>query len=364
MATIVPQKKLKRHSGGTFTKMGLIPPLLKGIQAMGYRLPTPIQRKCIPIILDGHDIVAMARTGSGKSAAFLIPLLANLKEHSPKVGCRGLILSPTRDLALQTAKFAKSLSKYTDLRICVVIGGESVEHQFDALSYNPDIIIATPGRLSYLLKEIPIFNLRSTQYLIFDEADRLFEMGFAIQIKQIMSSLSTHNRNRRQTMLFSATMPNTMVQFTRASLTNPVVIRLDTDCKISPNLQLSYLYCREDDKLAVLLYLLQTLVQNDKLILIFAATRYHVELIQHFLTTNEMQCVSCFGSMEQDYRNININRFRKKHVNIMVVTDVASRGLDIPLLDFVINFQIPTTPKSFIHRVGRVARNGKLPQLY
>ena len=236
MEGVIPTKKLKRNSVGTFQKMGLGSELLRGINSMGYRLPTPIQRKCIPIILDGHDIVAMARTGSGKSAAFLIPLIENLDcKHSLKVGCRGLILSPTRELALQTAKFTKQLTKYCDLRICIIVGGESVEQQFEGLSYNPDIIIATPGRISYLLKEISSFNLRSIKYLIFDEADRLFEMGFAVQLKMIIDNLS--KTNKRQTMLFSATMPKTIVEFTRATLTNPIIIRLDTDIKISPNLQ-------------------------------------------------------------------------------------------------------------------------------
>eukprot|EP01083_Nonionella_stella_P288396 981383_1 len=203
-----PQKKIKRRAIGTFQKMGLHSNLLRAIQQMGYRLPTPIQRKSIPTILDGHDIIAMARTGSGKSAAFLIPLISNLESHSTRIGCRGLILSPTRDLALQTAKFAKQLCKYTDLRICVIIGGESVEEQFNGLSYNPDILIGTPGRISYLLKEISTFNLHSCKYLIFDECDKLFEMGFAIQIKNIVNNINNSNLKqiKPQTMLFSATI--------------------------------------------------------------------------------------------------------------------------------------------------------------
>jgi len=335
-----------------------MPELLRAIQWMGYKLPTPIQRKCIPVILDGHDMIGMARTGSGKSAAFLIPLIALLKRHSVKVGCRALLLSPTRELALQTSRFAKQISRYTDLRICIVVGGEAVDAQFDGLSYNPDLIVATPGRLSYLLKEIQTFNLRHLKYLICDEADRLFEMGFAVQLKVILDSLSKITKTQK--MLFSATMPRTVMQFSRATLVNPVIIRLDTDIKISPNLQLSYLYCRHDDKLPLLLYLLKHAVEHNKMVLLFAATRYHVELLQEFLRCNDIDCVSCFGSMEQEYRNENIEKFRRQEINIMIVTDLASRGIDIPLLDYVINFQMPTSAKSFVHRVGRVARNGKM----
>lgn len=191
----------------------------------------------IPNLLDGHDMCAMARTGSGKSAAFIIPMLQNLKEHSTNVGARALILSPTRDLALQTARFAKKISKYQSLRICSIIGGEAVTQQFNGLAMNPDIIIATPGRLSFLLKEIPTFNLHRVRHLVFDEADRLFELGFAVQIRHIMNSLSKDNKRKRQTMLFSATLPESVEQFSRATLTNPIMVRLDTDTKVSPDLQ-------------------------------------------------------------------------------------------------------------------------------
>lgn len=234
---VIPSKKSRRHQMGTFQKMKLDPDLHKAIVHMGYRMPTPIQRKCIPLILDGHDVCAMARTGSGKSAAFLIPLMANLKSHQTKVGARALILSPTRDLALQTAKFAKEMSKFLSLRICLVIGGEAVAQQFAGLAMNPDIIIATPGRISFLLKEVHTFTLRTVRHLIFDEADRLFEMGFAVQLRQIMNSMSSENKSRRQTLLFSATMPQFVEEFSRAALTNPITVRLDTDIKVSPDLQ-------------------------------------------------------------------------------------------------------------------------------
>lgn len=180
---------------------------------MGYKVPTPIQRKCIPLILDGKDAVAMARTGSGKTAAFLIPMLETLKMHSAKVGIRALILSPTRELALQTLKFSKQLGKHTDLRYAVVLGGDSMEQQFSDIHSNPDVVVATPGRLLHIVVEMELV-LSTVKYLVFDEADRLFEMGFSEQLNEIISRLP----DDRQTLLFSATLPKLLVEFARAGL--------------------------------------------------------------------------------------------------------------------------------------------------
>ena len=350
-------KRNTNNTNGTFPKMGLSSALLKGIKSCRYRLPTPIQRKCIPLALQAHDIVAMARTGSGKSAAFLIPVIEKLQCHQTTFGIRCIILAPTRDLAIQLQKFAMKLSKFTDLRICVIIGGESVERQFDGLSRNPDILVATPGRLSYLIKETNL-SLSCVEYLIFDEADRLFEMNFAAQLRYILNRLTYSNR---QTMLFSATMPKSLIEFTRASLKNPIAIRLDSEHKISQNLQLSYFFLRPDDKIASLLYILTNLISNlaNKQILIFVGTKYHVELILEILKLNDIKCLACYGQMDQIERRQNVLKFRKKISNIMIVTDVAARGIDIPFLDYVINFHIPSCPKNFVHRVGRVARNGR-----
>lgn len=180
---------------------------------MGYKVPTPIQRKCIPLILDGKDAVAMARTGSGKTAAFLIPMLEKLKAHSAKVGIRALVLSPTRELALQTLKFCKQLGKHTDLRYAVVLGGDSMDQQFSDMHSNPDVVVATPGRLLHIVVEMELV-LSTVKYLVFDEADRLFEMGFAEQLTELIARLPED----RQTLLFSATLPKLLVEFARAGL--------------------------------------------------------------------------------------------------------------------------------------------------
>lgn len=174
------RKKKNKSGGGGFQSMGLSYPVYRSVMKKGYKIPTPIQRKTIPMIMEGKDVVAMARTGSGKTAAFLIPLMEKLKVHSCKIGARGLILSPTRELAAQTYKFALDFAKFTDLKITIILGGDSMESQFEAMHSNPDIIIATPGRLLHVLVEMDKKKLSQIQYVVFDEADRLFELGFQV----------------------------------------------------------------------------------------------------------------------------------------------------------------------------------------
>lgn len=170
----------KKAKAGSFQAMNLDRDILSGLNRMGYKTPTPVQRKALPIALSGNDIVCMARTGSGKTCVFLLPMVQKLKTHKTNDGLRGLVLSPTRELALQTFRFAKDMAKFTDLRVVSIIGGDPIEAQFEALASRPDIIIATPGRLMHHLREISTFKLKSVEYLVFDEADRLFEMGVSV----------------------------------------------------------------------------------------------------------------------------------------------------------------------------------------
>ncbi|PKU28324.1 atp-dependent rna helicase ddx54 [Limosa lapponica baueri] len=215
----------------TVVTLGLSYPVFKGIMKKGYKVPTPIQRKTIPAILRGRDVVAMARTGSGKTACFLIPMFERLKAPS-QAGARALILSPTRELALQTLKFTKELGKFTGLKTALILGGDKMEDQFAALHENPDIIIATPGRLVHVAVEMKL-KLHTVEYVVFDEADRLFEMGFAEQLQEIIARLP----DCHQTVLFSATLPKLLVEFARAGLTEPMLIRLDVESKLSEQLK-------------------------------------------------------------------------------------------------------------------------------
>ncbi|KAM4708557.1 ATP-dependent RNA helicase DDX54 isoform 1-T2 [Discoglossus pictus] len=352
------QNKKKKKSGG-FQSMGLSYPVYKGVMKKGYKVPTPIQRKVIPVILDGKDVVAMARTGSGKTACFLIPMFEKLKAHSAQTGVRGLILSPTRELALQTLKFTKELGKFTGLKTALILGGDRMEDQFAALHENPDIIIATPGRLMHVAVEMNL-KLRSVEYVVFDEADRLFEMGFAEQLQEIISRLP----ETRQTLLFSATLPKMLLEFARAGLTEPVLVRLDVDTKLSDQLKLSFFHVREEDKPAVLLYLLRCVVKPQEQTVVFVATKHHAEYLRELLNMQGVPCSHIYSSLDQTARKINLGLFLHGKVRALLVTDVAARGIDIPMLDNVINYSFPPKAKLFLHRVGRVARAGRSGTAY
>ncbi|KAL0323296.1 UNVERIFIED_CONTAM: putative DEAD-box ATP-dependent RNA helicase 29 [Sesamum angustifolium] len=349
------QKQSKKSKSGGFESLGLSPNVYNGVKKKGYRVPTPIQRKTMPLILAGYDIVAMARTGSGKTAAFLIPMLQKLKHHVPQAGVRALILSPTRDLALQTFKFTKELGRFTDLRVSLLVGGDSMESQFEELAQNPDCIIATPGRLMHHLEEIDDMSLRTVEYAVFDEADCLFSMGFAEQLHKILTQLGEN----RQTLLFSATLPSALAEFAKAGLRDPQLVRLDLETKISPDLKLAFFTLRQEEKYAALLYLIREQISSDQQTLIFVSTKYHVEFIYSLFREDGIVASVCYGDMDQEARKIHVSKFRARKTMLLIVTDVAARGIDIPLLDNVVNFDFPPKPKLFVHRVGRAARAGR-----
>ncbi|NWR64424.1 DDX54 helicase, partial [Bucorvus abyssinicus] len=359
-AMVRAQNQKKKKSGG-FQSMGLSYPVFKGIMKKGYKVPTPIQRKSIPAILRGRDVVAMARTGSGKTACFLIPMFERLKGPS-QAGARALILSPTRELALQTLKFTKELGKFTGLKTALILGGDKMEDQFAALHENPDIIIATPGRLVHVAVEMKL-KLHTVEYVVFDEADRLFEMGFAEQLQEIIARLP----DCHQTVLFSATLPKLLVEFARAGLTEPMLIRLDVETKLSEQLKLAFFHVRGDDKPAVLLHLLRSVVKPQDQTVIFVATKHHTEYLKEasgLLTAQGIRCTHIYSSLDQTARKINIAKFAQGKCPVLLVTDVAARGLDIPMLDNVINYSFPAKAKLFLHRVGRVARAGRSGTAY
>lgn len=362
---------------------GLNLSLLKAITRKGFSVPTPIQRKTIPLVLEGLDVVGMARTGSGKTAAFVIPMIEKLKTHSVKVGARAIILSPSRELALQTLKVVKELGKGTDLKCVLLVGGDSLEDQFGFMASNPDIIIATPGRFLHLKVEMEL-DLKSVQYIVFDEADRLFEMGFSAQLTEILHALPSN----RQTLLFSATLPKSLVEFAKAGLQEPALVRLDADSKISQDLESAFFTIKTSEKEGALLHLLQDVIKipqgapehpsntspNGKKrkrtenaheaasthsTIIFAATKHHVEYLSHLLTLAGYPVSYVYGTLDQTARRNQVSLFRSGATRILIVTDVAARGIDIPLLSNVINFDFPPQPKVFIHRVGRTARAGR-----
>ncbi|KAI4122887.1 MAG: hypothetical protein LQ338_005563 [Usnochroma carphineum] len=378
--------------GGGFQAMGLNANLLKAITRKGFSVPTPIQRKTIPLVLDGQDVVGMARTGSGKTAAFVLPMIEKLKSHSAKVGARALILSPSRELALQTLKVVKQFGKGTDLKCVLLVGGDSLEEQFSLMAGNPDIVIATPGRFLHLQIEMGL-DLSPIRYVVFDEADRLFEMGFSAQLSEILHSLP----QSRQTLLFSATLPRSLVEFARAGLQEPHLVRLDAESKVSPDLQSVFFTMKSAEKEGALLHILNDIIhmpargaeatvrskkeQPEKMdrkrkradmehnghkdsptehsTIIFAATKHHVEYLATLLRQSGFAVSHVYGSLDQTARKLQVEDFRTGVTDILVVTDVAARGIDIPILANVINYDFPSQPKIFVHRVGRTARAGQ-----
>lgn len=230
-----------------------------------------------------------------------------------------------------------------------------MESQFEELAQNPDIIIATPGRLMHHLSEVDDMSLRSVEYVVFDEADCLFGMGFAEQLHKILTQLSEN----RQTLLFSATLPSALAEFAKAGLRDPQLVRLDVDTKISPDLKLTFFTLRQEEKLAALLYLIREQIGSNEQTLIFVSTKHHVEFLNVLFRAESIEPSVCYGEMDQDARKIHVSRFRARKTMLLIVTDVAARGIDIPLLDNVINWDFPPKPKVFVHRVGRAARAGR-----
>lgn len=235
-----------------------------------------------------------------------------------------------------------------------------MESQFEELAQNPDIIIATPGRLMHHLSEVDDMTLRTVEYVVFDEADCLFGMGFAEQLHKILSQLSEN----RQTLLFSATLPSALAEFAKAGLRDPQLVRLDLETRISPDLKLAFFTLRQEEKHAALLYLIREQISSDQQTLIFVSTKHHVEFLNSLFREEGIEPSVCYGDMDQDARKIHVSRFRSRKTMLLIVTDVAARGIDIPLLDNVINWDFPPKPKIFVHRVGRAARAGRTGTAY
>lgn len=352
----------------------------------------------------------------GKTAAFVIPILEKLlssRSHnllgqtsmisntnsSSSSSIGAVILSPTRELSLQTLRVIKTLGQYcTNIKAVSIIGGDSMEKQFEALASKPDIIVATPGRLAHHLSEIPDFSLKNCELFVLDEADRLFEMGFSHQIREICRSLPKEELSC-QKMLYSATMPKALVEFTREStglgLIDPVVIRLDNEVKVSDDLRIGFFTCRTEEKDALLLYLVRDLLmerdkgisrksprvsmandnnikkkkkkkgenkinKHEHLTLIFCATRHHVEYVTTLLQTAHIPATMIYGTMDLEARKNSLQQFRSGESPVLVVTDVAARGIDVPLIENVVHHSFPPSPKLFIHRSGRAARAGRI----
>jgi ATP-dependent RNA helicase DDX54/DBP10 len=338
----------------TFADMGLSETLTNNIAAMKFKKPTVIQTKIIPLFLEGKDVVCCSKTGSGKTAAYMIPLVNKLKSHSEVIGSRALILVPSRELALQTAANLRSLIKGTDLRYSIIIGGHDYEGQFDALASNPDVVVATPGRVMEILQETE-FSLGKVEYLIIDEADALFEMGFANQIREILKKVS----QKRQTLLLSATIPAELSMFASSGLKDFALVKIDSEFKLPDKAVMHFFMSRTEQKTSLLIYTLQHLIKEGERSIIFVSSRYWGDYLDALLPKFDLTCVAINGKMHQLDRSERMARFNRKDAHSLIVTDLGARGLDLPYVRNVINFDFPQNAKLFIHRCGRTARADK-----
>ncbi|KAI3381735.1 hypothetical protein SNEBB_004605 [Seison nebaliae] len=371
---------IDKNTAQRFNSFNLDSRLLKGIRDEKMTFATNIQEEIIPLILNGNDVIGMARTGSGKTAAFLIPIIENISKIIEKYkevdgemesenlnSILAIIISPTRELAVQTFQTTKNLTKhFKNIRSTLIVGGKSLNEGFNSLiNESPQIVVGTPGRLMHLLVEMNGY-LKRCQFCVFDEGDRLFELGFSLHLKEILkrlpsASISTHDSSiQRQTMIFSATMPKELIELSSADLIQPKIVRLNDQELISKQIHHSYIYVRDEDKLFALSSIVSNLTELKKnaQIIIFVATKYHVEVIKDFLIERSFVVSYIYSQLDDTARQVQMKKFRMKLSKILIVTDIAARGIHIPKLDFCINYHFPSQPKLFVHRVGRVGRAG------
>jgi ATP-dependent RNA helicase SrmB len=339
----------------TFADLDLNPNLLQAIEEMGYDRPTQVQEEAIPQALEGKDILASAPTGTGKTAAFVLPALQYLQDFPRrKPGpARVLILTPTRELAMQVADQARSLAKYTKLQIFTITGGVQYQDHADILATTQDIVVATPGRLmEYINAER--FDCRAIEWLVLDEADRMLDMGFA----PIVDRLANECRWRKQTLLFSATLEGRGVEgFSAGLLNEPAEIEADPSRR--ERKKIAQWYHRADTAEHKLALLKHILTEQSERAIVFFKTREILAEIRAELESAQINCSWIQGEMPQDRRNNAISRFRDGSVNILLATDVAARGIDVPEISHVINFDMPRTADVYVHRIGRTGRAGK-----
>ncbi|KAJ3846720.1 P-loop containing nucleoside triphosphate hydrolase protein [Lentinula lateritia] len=336
----------------SFDDLGLNEHLLKAIKSLGYTTPTPIQQGCITPALSGKDIIGLAPTGSGKTAAFAIPILQKLWD-APQ-GLFACVLAPTHELAYQISAQFEALGAGIGVRCAVIIGGE-VDRVTQAvtLAKKPHILIATPGRLADHLKATKGFSLRQLKFLVLDEADRLLDLDFGVHIDAVLKAIP----RERTTYLFSATMTTKVSKLQRASLTDPVRVETSAANHTVDTLMQYYVFYPFKHKEVLLAYIVNSLVQNS--MIIFVRNVSSAQRLNIVLRILGFAVVPIYGDLSQTQRTGALNKFKSGERKILVATDVASRGLDIPLVDMVINFDMPLNSKDYIHRVGRTARAGR-----
>lgn len=350
----LPQQTDNPVSQKSFADLGLREELCEACATLGYKVPTPIQEQAIPISLQGRDVIGLAETGSGKTAAFGLPILQALMEKPQTLFA--LVLSPTRELAVQISQNIEALGSIIAVRCATIVGGMDLVAQSIALSKKPHIVVATPGRLLDHLETTKGFSLRTLKYLVMDEADRLLDLDFGPVLDKILKVLP---REGRRTYLFSATMSSKVESLQRASLQNPVRVSISTSShQTVASLLQSFILIPHKDKDLYLIHILSVLL-SGLTVIVFTRTVYETQRLSYLLRALDLSAIPIHGQLSQSARLGALGKFRSKHRNILVATDVAARGLDIPSVDVVINYDLPDDSKTYVHRVGRTARAGK-----
>lgn len=335
-----------------FTDLNLIEPIAKAIQEQGYTNPTPIQEKSIPEITKGRDFLGCAQTGTGKTAAFAIPILQNLSQNKfPNKHIKALILTPTRELAIQIEENIKAYGKYLPLKHLVIFGGVKQGNQETALKKGVDILVATPGRLLDFIAQ-GIISLKNLEIFVLDEADRMLDMGFVHDVKRIIKLLP----QKRQTLFFSATMPAEIQKLADSILNNPLKVEVTPVSSTADTIKQSVYFVEKDNKLNLLTHILKNDISDS--VLVFSRTKHGADKIARKLQKDQITTEAIHGNKSQNARQNALNNFKSGKTRVLVATDIAARGIDIDELKFVINFELSDVSETYVHRIGRTGRAG------
>ncbi len=338
-----------------FEELELIQPILRAVREEGYFEPSPIQRKAIPPALDGRDLLGCAQTGTGKTAAFAIPILQRLTLAGPQGRqrpIRALVLTPTRELALQVAENFRAYGRYLRLRTEVIFGGVSQNPQVDALQRGVDILVATPGRLNDLIGQGHV-QLNRVETLVLDEADRMLDMGFIRDVERIIRKLPS----ARQTLFFSATMPDSILKLCEKILTNPVRVAVTPVSSAVDVIEQKLYFVDKANKRRLLIHLLQT--EQIPSALVFTFTKHGADRVVRELAKAKIPARAIHGDKSQNSRQTALNAFKAGEIRVLVATDIAARGIDIEELPYVFNYDLPNIPETYVHRIGRTGRAGQ-----
>lgn len=339
----------------TFENLNLIAPILKALAAEGYTQPTPIQEKSIPLILQRKDLLGCAQTGTGKTAAFAIPMLQLLKTDLNNTrdakGIKALVLTPTRELAIQIEESFNAYGRFTNLRHLVIFGGVSQHAQTAALQRGVDILVATPGRLLDLMNQ-GFISLAQIKFFVLDEADRMLDMGFVHDVKRIIAKLPT----QRQSLFFSATMPPEIVDLANTILNNPSKVEVTPVSSTADTIKQAVYFVEKTNKRKLLNHVLED--RRIETALVFTRTKHGADRVAKDLNNAGIQAEAIHGNKSQNARQRALTNFKSRTTRVLVATDIAARGIDVEELTHVINFELPNVPETYVHRIGRTGRAG------